>query len=152
MALDVEPPAPPDLTNRGVPDRLAATRAMVSAGDLHREELEEVLRAGAWREAFREWAAYTDLTEEQYRRLREAGILAELDVYWDPDEQRLRSDTPTLPDDVVEDLPAALVRTELSDLGDAVVETVSEAYEDWGEASDVEPAWTEELFREDPTG
>lgn len=97
MALDVEVPNPPDLTNRGVPDDFDATDELGGPNEFHRAELEDVLRDGAWQEAFHEWAAYTDLTDEEYRVLYDRGLLEELDFYWDPAEGRLRFEVPPLP-------------------------------------------------------
>lgn len=69
MALDVETPDPPDLTNRGMPDDVDPSNVTDGLSDLRREELEEILQDGAWNEAFREWATYTDLTEAEYRTM-----------------------------------------------------------------------------------
>jgi hypothetical protein len=66
MALDVAVPEPPDLANRGLPSEFAGVEDVEAVDDvaaLRREELDAVLRDGAWREAFEEWAEYTDLTE-----------------------------------------------------------------------------------------
>lgn len=53
MAVDVDIPYPPDLTNRGTPSSLD-TESLDSPSDLRREELEGLLRDGAWRESFAE--------------------------------------------------------------------------------------------------
>ncbi|MFB6102198.1 MAG: hypothetical protein ABEJ73_06490 [Haloplanus sp.] len=146
MALDVEVPEPPDLTNRSVPDGFEATDELGGPSEFHREDLEEILRDGAWQEAFREWAAYTDLTDQEYRTLREHGLLAELDIYWNPTEERLRFEVPPFPDDVGDEVAESLLRAELTDLGHAVVEMIEDAY--W----EGEPHWAEEVFDEEPTG
>jgi len=147
MTLDVEVPTPPDLTNRGVPagfegdvDELADPEVF------HREELEQVLRDGAWQEAFREWAEYTDLGEPEFRTLRDHGCFVALDLYWDPSTERVRFDVPSIPADIDDEATRSLLRTELADLGDVVVELIEDAY--W----EGEPHWTDEVFEEEPTG
>ena len=151
MALDVETPDPPDLTNRGMPDHVDPSNVTDGLTDLRREELEEILRDGAWNEAFREWAAYTDLTETEYRTIDEQGLIQEVDLYWDPTEERLRFELPAFPAELAERTAfATAARTELADLGDAVIEMIQDAYIDWSD-EETEP-WTEELFDEEPTG
>lgn len=150
MALDVETPDPPDLTNRGMPDDVDPSNVTDSLSDLRREELEEILRDGAWSEAFREWATYTDLTEAEYRMISVHGLIEELDFYWNPTEERLRFELRKSPVKLSEQIEfATTVRAELADLGDTVIETVEDAYLDW---SDEETEfWTEEMFDEEPT-
>jgi len=147
MALDVEVPNPPDLTNRGVPAGFEGdVDELASPAVFHRAELEQVLRDGAWQEAFREWTAYTDLSEVEYRTLRDHGCFEALDLYWDPSAERLRADVPSIPTDVDDEVTRSLFRTELSDLCDVVVEMIEDAY--W----EGEPRWTDDIFEEEPTG
>lgn len=151
MALDVDVPTPPDLTNRGIPDDVDLSDVTGSPSDLRRQELEEILRDGAWNEAFREWAAYTDLTDEEYRVLREHGLVERLDFYWDPTEERLRFELPAFPAELSERTGlATTVRAELADLGDTVVEMIEDTYVDWSDGET--ESWTEEAFSEEPTG
>lgn len=151
MALDVETPSPPDLTNRGSPDDVELSNVTGTLSDLRRQELEEILRDGAWNEAFQEWAAYTDLTDAEYRTISEYGLIEELDFYWDPTDERLRFELPELPAELSEraDLETA-ARAELTDFGDIVLEMIEDAYLDWSNG-EPEP-WTEEAFSEEPTG
>ena len=147
MALDVESPEPPDLTNRGLPGGLEAAEGV--EGDLRREELERFLRDGAWNEAFKEWAEYTDLTVEEYRSVEEHGLIERLDVYWDPADGRLRAEVPDLPA-TWDDEFASTVRVELSDLGRAVIEMLEDAYVDWGEEGASDVFWSEAATSEEP--
>ncbi|WP_255152462.1 hypothetical protein [Halorarius halobius] len=146
MGLDVEPPTPPDLTNRPLPADLDPAEEVDETTDLRREELEAALRDGAWSEAFREWAEYTDLAPEEYEAVRAAGLLEQLDFFWHPVAERVRYEVPTVPADVTAD--ADRVAAELSDLARAVVETLAESYVDW--SADGTDEWSEETFRDEP--
>lgn len=142
MALDVDVPTPPDLTNRGVPAELADSEAVTGEGDLRREELEAALDESAWTEGFNEWAHYTDLTETDVRVADEAGLFRELDFFYDPDAERLRYVVPAVPGDwdtrVGDDgSSAGTVANELDDLGRTVAETVALDYVDWTDPDDV---------------
>lgn len=155
MPLDVDPPAPPRLANRGEPGALESAAAVGGAGDLRREELDAVLRDGAWQEAFEEWAAYTDLTGEEVVLLEELGVFQRLDVFWDPQERRLRAEPPTLPEDWQERADVApsdasslgaTYAAELAEFTQTVVEMLEETYLDWGDADRSDPVWSEETF------
>jgi hypothetical protein len=150
MVLDVESPEPPDLTNRGLPSDLEFTDALESASDLRRPELEESLREGAWREAFHEWAEYTELTEAEYRTIRDHDLFEQLDFYWDPAAERLRFDVPTTPASWPEsdDFEAKAV-AELTDLGQTVLEMLTETYVDWSEEESPDAVWTEEMYTDE---
>jgi hypothetical protein len=144
MTLDVEVPEPPDLTNRGVPDGFQAVNAVGVDDEFRREGLESALRDGAWQEAFDEWAEYTDLTEDQFEAIRDRGFFREFDLFWDPEEERLRATTPTVPETDAFDTDT--VDAALSDLADTVLEMLDDAYaEYWSdEAEDV--VWDESTF------
>jgi hypothetical protein len=187
MALDVDLPTPPDLTNRGLPDAPDAESVStggdgpesvsagedgpesVSAGedgpesvapeeaDLRRAELEYALGDGAWREGFAEWAEYTDLSAADVRLAETLNLFRALDLFWDAGAERLRYRGPAIPtdwDDRVGDegSPAALVRSELDDLGRTVAETIVADYVDWGTAAPVDMVWVAETFDETPPG
>jgi hypothetical protein len=149
MALDVATPEPPDLTNRPVPSRFDAEEDIEDASDLRREELEQLLRDGAWNEAFREWTEYTDLTEAEFRTIRHFDLFEQIDVYWDPVETRLRFEVPTLPAELSEEDLAAYARTELTDLGQTLIELLADTYVDWDDSEPSLASWSEELFSED---
>ncbi|MFW6449139.1 MAG: hypothetical protein ACOC0X_06315 [Halobacteriota archaeon] len=149
MALDVDPPEPPDLTNRGPPAGYDPEEATGAMDAFRREELEEVLLDGAWNEAFREWAAYTDLTDEQFERAMAADLIEGFDLYWDPTEKRLRFELPELPEDLAADTHLATVlRTELLDLGDTLIDIAERGYLDWGDGEPID-TWTEAHFEEE---
>lgn len=155
MGLNVEIPDPPQLSNRGVPSEFESVEAVGGAADLRRAELEEILQEGAWNEAFGEWLEYTDLSEAEFRVLRDLGLFQQFDIFWDPSEERLRFEAPTLPEDWDERVEATAVEpdgfgpraeSELSDLGQTVVEMLVDAYVDWGEAEAADYVWSEETF------
>ncbi|AUV83979.1 hypothetical protein C2R22_12740 [Salinigranum rubrum] len=122
--------------------------------DFYREDLEDLLQEGAWKEGFNEWAEYTTLDEEQVRIVSDLGLFQAFDFYWDPTEDRLRIDSPTIPDDwrerdATESLSSStvsLIDGELDDLGRAVQEVLEDYLERDDEASDY--GWSEETYDE----
>ncbi|MFB6124146.1 MAG: hypothetical protein ABEJ78_11895 [Haloferacaceae archaeon] len=160
MALDVDVPMPPDLTNRGVPAAFEALDVAGGESDFRREAVETALRDGAWREGFDEWAEYTDLSESEFRALAELGLFRAFDFYWDPEDERLRYDAPGLPGDWREQVSSAVVsaleseadsgsvdsrvNAELDELGHTVLETLDDLYADWSGGEDV--VWDAESF------
>ncbi|RLM53920.1 hypothetical protein DVK02_10865 [Halobellus sp. Atlit-31R] len=145
MALDVETPAPPDLTNRPLPSAVDVD-AVEDAEVLRRAELEDLFREGAWHEAFQEWAEYTDLTGSEFRALRDAGVFERLDFYWDPADARLRFEVPELPAELARRDLAAYADTELTDLCQTVIELLADAYVDWNDDESPLDYWSEEVF------
>jgi hypothetical protein len=150
MALDVEAPEPPDLTNRGMPREYESLDEISGSEDFHREELEAFLRDDAWREGFEEWAEYTDLDAEHVHAAEDLGLFRAFDFYWDPVDDRLRFDSPRVPDDW-RDRPAtesftssvvSMLNADLQDLG----RTVQEVLEDYLESDDEVSShlWSEE--------
>ncbi|KTG13644.1 hypothetical protein [Haloferax profundi] len=147
MVLDVETPGSPDLTNRGTPSELDASEVIEGESDLRRGELEGFFRDGAWSEAFNEWAEYTDLSESEYELVREEGLIEQMDFYWDPVTESLQFEVPVVPEGDV----ASKIRTELTDLGQTVVEMLEDGYVDWNEKNHSEMVWSEEKSSEEPT-
>lgn len=83
MALDVEVPEPPDLSNRGMPRGFELQDETLGSEDFYREDLEDLLQEGAWKEGFNEWTEYTNLDEEQARIVSDLGLFQAFDFYWD---------------------------------------------------------------------
>lgn len=143
MSLDVTVPEPPDLTNRGTPREFEWEEETLGSEEFYREDIEDLLVEGAWKEGFNEWAEYTDLDGEQVRIVGELGLFQAFDFYWDPVEDGLRFDPPALPDDWREEAAGesfdggarSFIDSELQDLGRAVYETL-EGYLD----TDAEPS------------
>ncbi|MFB6155351.1 MAG: hypothetical protein ABEJ22_05600 [Haloferacaceae archaeon] len=145
MSLEVEVPDPPDLTNRGPPEQFDAVES-IESGLFRREELESALRDGAWQEAFDEWAEYTDLTEAQFEAVRERGLFREYDFFWDPDEERLRFVSPTVPEDDVGALDDGTIDGALSDLGHTVLEMLQGLYAEYWDHDTEDIVWSEQTF------
>jgi len=105
--------------------------------DFYREDLEDLLQEGAWREGFNEWTGYTDLDEEHVRIVSDLGLFQAFDFYWGPTDDRLRFDAPTIPDDwrerdATESLDSStdsMIDAALRDLGRAVQETLADYLE-----------------------
>lgn len=152
MALDVETPEPPDLSNRGMPREFEWQEETLGSEDFYREDLEDLLQEGAWQEGFNEWAEYTDLDEEQVRVVNDLGLFQAFDFFWDPTDDRLRFDAPTVPDDwrkrdttrSLDSSTISLIDSELQDLGRAVHETLEGYLERDDETSDY--GWGDETF------
>ena len=145
MAFDIEVPDPPDLSNRGMPREFEWQEETLGSEDFYREDLEDLLQEGAWKEGFNEWAEYTNLEEEHLRLVSELDLFHALDFYWDPTEDRLRFDAPRISDDWRErDATASLdsstvsmIDGELDDLGRAVQEVLEDYLERNGYESDL---------------
>jgi hypothetical protein len=63
MSLDVDPPDPPELA---AVDPNEYEDAEVAGGEYRRDDLEALLREGAWEDAFSEWADGTDMDESDW--------------------------------------------------------------------------------------
>jgi hypothetical protein len=152
MALDVPVPDPPDLSNRGMPREFEWEDETLGSEDFYREDLEDLLQEGAWSEGFNEWTEYTNLDEAHVRIVDDLGLFQALDFYWDPTEDRLRFDAPSLPDDWRErDATASLdsstvsmIDGELDDLGRTVQEVLEDYLDRNDESSDF--GWGEETY------
>jgi len=154
MDLDTEVPTPPDLTNRGLPADFEFADGLSDASDLRREDLEEILRDGAWQAAFEEWAQYTDLGASDVEYAADLGLFKAFDFFWDPDAGRLRYVTPAVPADWdgPDRQPRNIVQADLDDLGRAVAETIMAEYVDWGSDESDDLVWGVETFGQVPTG
>jgi hypothetical protein len=151
MALDVEIPDPPDLTNRGTPSGFDPDDA-VGTPEFHREDLERLLHDTAWRTGFEEWLDHTDLTADHVEAVAAMGLFQAIDLYWDPADERVRDDAPAVPADWrdraetrdLESADVSLVDAELQDLA----RTVREALADELERSDEVSAslWVEDAY------
>nr|WP_256301485.1 hypothetical protein [Haloarchaeobius salinus] len=152
MAPDNEVPDPPDLSNRGMPHDFEWQEETLGSEDFYREDVEDLLQEGAWKEGFNEWSEYTSLDDEQVRLVDDLGLFQAFDFYWDPTEDRLRFDAPTVPDDwrerdATESLSSSTVSMidgALDDLGRTVQEVLEDYLERNDEASNY--GWGEETY------
>jgi hypothetical protein len=152
MALNIEVPDPPDLSNRGTPSGFEWEEETLGSEDFYREDIEDLLQEGAWKEGFNEWTEYTSLDEEQVRLVGDLGLFQAFDFYWDPTEDRLRFDAPTVPDDwrerdgtgSLDSSAISLIDNALDDLGRAVQEVLEGYLERNDEASGY--GWGEDTY------
>ncbi|WP_254839640.1 hypothetical protein [Natronomonas marina] len=152
MARDTGVPDPPDLSNRGTPREFEWQEETLGSEDFYREDIEDLLEEGAWKEGFNEWAEYTNLDETQVEIVGDLGLFQALDFYWDPTEDRLRVDAPTVSGtprerEAAESLDSSTVSMidgELADLGQAVREVLERYLERNDEASDY--GWGAETY------
>jgi hypothetical protein len=131
MALDAEVPDPPPLhgpQSRGEYAAIDMTDRELT-DDYRREELEAVLRDGAWQDAFEEWAEQAQLTSEEFGTAVELGLIERFDLYWDPSTDEVGYLAPTLTDEEREAFedPEG-VDAELDSLGRVVSETLENDY------------------------
>ncbi|MEM4780184.1 MAG: hypothetical protein QXG03_01255 [Halalkalicoccus sp.] len=138
MSLAVETPDPPELGAQNPAEYEDVD--MVGVEDFRREELEQFLREGAWADAFEEWAAHTDLTEEEYAIAEDLSLLREFDFFWDDFADRVGYHAPGLPEDWRErdlhpDLDSwgtvSAINASLTELGQIVSDVLKDEYIDW---------------------
>ena len=138
MSLDVDPPDPPTLEETD-PNRYEDAE-VVGDTDYKRDELERLLAAGAWADAFETWAAETDLDEDAYGVMRDLALFERFDFFWDAFADRVGYHAPGLPEDWQErDLHPELsswetvsgINAALAELGDTVSRTLKADYVDW---------------------
>ncbi|WP_276301594.1 hypothetical protein [Halorussus lipolyticus] len=97
MSLDVDEPSPPSLSTKV--DASQYEDADVQGDDYRRDELEEYLEDGAWADAFDEWAAHTDLDEDEYAIAQDLDMFEEFDFFWDSFADRVGYHAPGIPED-----------------------------------------------------
>ncbi|WP_255149691.1 hypothetical protein [Halorarius halobius] len=138
MALHVSPPEPPELESQFDAD--AYDDVEVMGDDYRREELQEYLEAGAWAEAFDEWAAHTELDEDDWRVVSDLDLVAEFDFFWDDFADRVGYHAPGLPEDWKQrDLHPGLdswatvsaINAALTELGRTVSDHLKDEYIEW---------------------
>lgn len=138
MGLDVEIPEPPTLN--AVDPNEYEDAEVVGDTNYRREELEEFLRDGAWREAWDEWTADTDLTEEEWAIAIDIGLLEQFDFFWDSFAERVGYHAPGIPEDWKErrlhpDLETwgavSSINASLTELGQIVCDVLKDEYIDW---------------------
>ena len=138
MSLDVETPVPPELDAKNPAEYDDVE--VVAETNYRREELEEFLEAGAWKDSFEAWADETALTESEYAIARDLDLLAEFDFFWDDFADRVGYHAPGLPEDWRErdihpDLDSwstvSSINASLTELGQVVSDVLKDEYVDW---------------------
>lgn len=144
MSLNVEMPEPPEL--REIDPSEYEDADVVGDTDYRRDELEGFLRDGAWDQAWDEWAAHTDVDEEEFVVVRDLGMIQQFDFFWDAFAERVGYHAPGLPEDWKErDLHPDLdswstvssINAGMTELGQVVCDVLKDVYIDW--ESDYEP-------------
>lgn len=79
MSLDVDLPDPPELDTV---DPSTYDDTEVGGDDYRRDELEEFLRDGAWADAFDQWSAHSDLSDEEWEIVTDLDLLSRFDFFW----------------------------------------------------------------------
>lgn len=138
MSLDVEPPAPPELAVGHDAGEYDDTDP--GSDDYRREELQEYLHDGAWVEGFGEWAATTDLDEDDWVIVVDLGLVTGFDFFWDDFADRVGYHAPGIPEDWKErqlhpDLESwaqvSGINAGMTELGQVVSDVLKEEYVDW---------------------
>lgn len=144
MSLNVEMPEPPEL--REIDPAEYDDAEVVGDTDYRRDELEGFLRDGAWDQAWDEWAAHTDVDEEEFAIVQDLELIQRFDFFWDAFAERVGYHAPGLPEDWKErDLHPELdswstvssINAGMTELGQIVCDVLKDEYIDW--KSDYEP-------------
>ena len=143
MALEVEPPEPPELS---YVDPNEYEDATIGGGDVtddvdyRREELQAFLEEGAWEEAFEAWIGDADLEAEEYAIVCDLELFGDFDFFWDDFADRVGYHAPGIPEDWRErsyhpDLESwgtvSAINAELTEFGQLVCEVLKDDYIDW---------------------
>ncbi|MFC6865316.1 hypothetical protein ACFQGE_17855 [Halomicroarcula sp. GCM10025817] len=138
MGLDVATPAVPELATGTSVDEY--DDADVQGDEYRREELAEALEAGAWADAFDEWAAQTGLEESAWQIVTDLGLVGEFDFFWDSFAGRVGYHAPGLPEDwrereVHPDIESwatvSGINAALTELGQVVCDVLADDYLEW---------------------
>jgi hypothetical protein len=144
MGLDAETPSSPDL--QADVDMAAYDDVDVQGEEYKREELQAFLDEGAWAEAFEEWAATTDVDDDEFAIVTDLDLFAEFDFFWDNFADRVGYHAPGLPEDWRErEIHPALdswatvsaINAGLTEFGQVVCDVLEAEYIDW--EADYEP-------------
>ena len=139
MSLDVETPSPPELEDAVDPNEYDDAE-VVGETEYRREELEAFLDEGAWEEAFAEWAASTDMDEQEFGIVLDLDLLGRFDFFWDAFAERVGYHAPGIPEDWKErDIHPELdswgtvsaINAGLTELGQIVCDVLKDEYIDW---------------------
>lgn len=97
MTLDVEVPDPPELEE--IDPNQYDDAEVVGETDYKRDEIEQLLKQGAWEQAFSEWAERTALDEREFRIVLDLDMLQQFDFFWDSFAERVGYHAPGIPED-----------------------------------------------------
>ncbi|MGM0398908.1 MAG: hypothetical protein ACQEQY_07930 [Halobacteriota archaeon] len=135
MALSSDPPRPPDITSN-----IAAIESGDRPESSHRDEIETMLRDGAWARAYGEWADHTDLTEHDWAVVTDLDLTDDFDFWWNAEDEQVRYDPPVVPEDwtnrdvhpnLETHSQASAITRGLDELGQTVSDLLQQEYVDW---------------------
>ncbi len=138
MSLTVDPPRPPELSD--VDPNEYDDAEVVGQTDYRRDELNELLTDGAWREAFEHWRVDAKMTDEEWTIVEDLELISRFDFFWDDFAGRVGYHAPGLPEDWRErDLHPGLaswstvssINAGLTELGQQVCDTLLDEYIEW---------------------
>ena len=138
MSLDVAVPDPPEL--EGIDPNEYEDAEVVGDTDYKRDELEAFLREGAWKEAFEQWAAETEMSESDFEIMLDLEMIGQFDFFWDSFAERVGYHAPGIPEDWKErnyhpDIESwgtvSSINASLTELGQIVCDTLKDEYIDW---------------------
>ncbi|WP_181691849.1 hypothetical protein [Natronomonas sp. LN261] len=138
MTLDVDRPDPPELEETDPNDYDDAE--VVGDTDYKREELESLLREGAWEQAFEEWTEDTDLDEREFAIVAELDMIQHFDFFWDAFADRVGYHAPGIPEDWKERAlhpglssweTVSGINAAMAELGETISRTLKRDYIDW---------------------
>jgi hypothetical protein len=138
MSLDVDVPAPPELEEFDPNEYEDAD--VVGDTDYKREEIETLLREGAWTEAFEAWAETADIDEGEFGIVLDLGMLRQFDFFWDSFAERVGYHAPGIPEDWKEreyhpELDSwgtvSGINAAMTELGQTACDVLLDEYIDW---------------------
>ncbi|MDQ2054107.1 hypothetical protein [Halobellus sp. H-GB7] len=139
MTLSVETPPVPELEDTVDPNEYEDAD-VVGDTDYRRADLEELLRDGAWADAFEQWCAETDVTADEWAIVLDLEMLSHFDFFWDDFADRVGYHAPGLPEDWKErELHSEItswktvssINAGLTELGQTVCEVLKDDYITW---------------------
>jgi hypothetical protein len=138
MTLDVEVPPPPELEQ--IDPNEYEDADVVGDTDYKRDEIEALLRDGAWAEAFTQWADDTGMDEREFDIVTDLDMLRQFDFFWDSFAERVGYHAPGIPEDWKErdyhpDLDSwgtvSSINAGLTELGQIVCDVLLDDYIEW---------------------
>jgi len=139
VTLSVETPPVPELRDAVDPEEYDDAD-VVGDADYRRDDLEALLREGAWADAFAAWSASTDVTEDEWRIALELDLLSGFDFFWDDFADRVGYHAPGIPEDWKErevhpDVDSwktvSSINAGLTELGQTVCDVLKDDYITW---------------------
>ncbi|MFA1611371.1 hypothetical protein [Halobellus rubicundus] len=139
MTLSVETPAVPELEDAVDPNEYEDAE-IVGDTDYRRDDLEALLRDGAWEDAFVEWRESTDVTEAEWEVVLDLDLLSHFDFFWDDFADRVGYHAPGIPEDWKEreihpDVDSwktvSSINAGLTELGQTVCDVLKDEYITW---------------------